>query len=165
MNRRKSVALGSGPSFSSQEKKSRTGFSFRRTDSSRDMHTPLPSTLPGRDTPSVTGDSTTTSPPPVSLRETPVSEEPTGIMPIQEVVENPVATNGTAANHADGQHAQTTTTQVRALIKLQARIANVLFGSLKSTRKVTLRSRRLLMRLQEPKGKPRGKLFFHYRLD
>ncbi|CRG89572.1 Formin-like protein 14 [Talaromyces islandicus] len=92
MNRRKSIALGSGSSISGQEKKSRPGFSFRRADSSRDMHAQLPSTPPGRDSPSI-GDSTA-SPPPVSLRDAPVPEEPTGITPIQEVTETPVTTNG-----------------------------------------------------------------------
>jgi hypothetical protein len=112
MNRRKSVALSSGSSISGQEKKSRTGFSFRRGDSSRDVHTQLPSTPPGRDSPSIAGDSTASPPTTVSLRDPPILEESTGITPIQEAIETPVITNGTTANLANSQQAQTATAQV-----------------------------------------------------
>lgn len=92
MNRRKSVALTPTSPFPS-EKKSRSGFSFRRGDSSRDVHTQLPSTPPGRDSPSGF-DSFASTPPASQLtrKETRQSEDPDAITPIPEVTAN--GTNG-----------------------------------------------------------------------
>ncbi|KAH8698561.1 Muniscin C-terminal mu homology domain-containing protein [Talaromyces proteolyticus] len=102
MNRRKSVVLGSGSSISGQEKKIRPAFTFRRGDSSREAQQ-LPSTPPGRDTPSITGDFTASPTTSVSLREPPVREESSTIAPIQEVTETTVTTNGTTKHEATGQ--------------------------------------------------------------
>jgi hypothetical protein len=97
MNRRKSVVLNSASPFTA-EKKTRSPFSFRRGDSSRDVHTQLPSTPPGRDSPS--GVESFASTPPASQlarNESRQSEDPDAITPIPEVTPN--GTNGTA-NHS-----------------------------------------------------------------
>ncbi|KKA19018.1 hypothetical protein T310_7029, partial [Rasamsonia emersonii CBS 393.64] len=62
MNRRKSIVQAPGGAFPLSEKKNRSPFPFRRSDSSREAHTQLPSTPPGRDTPSTGFDSITTPP-------------------------------------------------------------------------------------------------------
>ncbi|EED21492.1 conserved hypothetical protein [Talaromyces stipitatus ATCC 10500] len=101
MNRRKSVVLGSGTSIPT-EKKSRPGFGFRRGDSSSNVHTQLPSTPPGRDTPSIAGESIGSPPPTASTANEYIqTEDTTTITPIPETNETAATTNGLASNHAD----------------------------------------------------------------
>lgn len=111
MNRRKSVVIGSGTSIPSSEKKGRPTFGFRRGDSSQNVHTQLPSTPPGRDTPSIASESigspSGTIP---ASRDAHISEEPSGITPIPETTETVATTNGTS-NHVDSE-APTATSQV-----------------------------------------------------
>lgn len=101
MNRRKSIVVGSGSSLSS-EKKSRPGFGFRRADSGQNVHTQLPSTPPGRDTPSIASESIG-SPPGTgnAARETFGSEETAAIASIPETTETAATTNGLNSPRAD----------------------------------------------------------------
>ncbi|KAL1969485.1 hypothetical protein VTN77DRAFT_8923 [Rasamsonia byssochlamydoides] len=91
MNRRKSIVQAPGGAFPLSDKKNRSPFPFRRGDSSREAHTQLPSTPPGRDTPSAGIDSITTPP---DLRH-----ESRGRDDIAPVPETPVTMNGTTADH------------------------------------------------------------------
>lgn len=99
MNRRKSIVIGSGTSHPS-EKKSRPGFGFRRGDSSSNVHTQLPSTPPGRDTPSIASESIGSPPPTGSTVNDYVPSED-AITPIAETIEPTATTNGLASNHTD----------------------------------------------------------------
>ncbi|KAI7973635.1 hypothetical protein EIK77_004241 [Talaromyces pinophilus] len=99
MNRRKSIVIGSGTSLPS-EKKSRPGFGFRRGDSSSNVHTQLPSTPPGRDTPSIASESIGSPPPTGSTVNDYVPSED-AITPIAETTEPTATTNGLASNHTD----------------------------------------------------------------
>lgn len=95
MNRRKSMAFS--PNFSSpgSEKKSRSPFAFRKSESKD--HTPLPSTPPNNETPD-TAESVAT---PASSHPTRngqrVSEDPDAITPIPEDSVAPT-TNGATAH-------------------------------------------------------------------
>ncbi|EEA25613.1 Suppressor of Profilin deletion [Talaromyces marneffei ATCC 18224] len=99
MNRRKSVVIGSGTSLPS-EKKSRPAFGFRRGDSSSNVHTQLPSTPPGRDTPSIASESIG-SPPPTGSTVNDYVPSDDAITPIAETTEITATTNGLASNHMD----------------------------------------------------------------
>lgn len=116
MNRRKSIVQAPGGAFPLSEKKNRSPFPFRRSDSSREAHTQLPSTPPGRDTPSTGFDSITTPP---DTRHTPsdslAREDLNAITPIQEAS---ATTNGTTVDHEHTEQGQAgaVSAQVRSLI-------------------------------------------------
>ena len=105
MNRRKSIVQSSSGAFPLSEKKGRSAFPFRRGDTSRDgQHTQLPSTPPGRDTPSTGFDSITTPPDRgYTSSESRPREDLNAIAPIQET---PVTTNGTTADHEHSERGQ-----------------------------------------------------------
>lgn len=101
MNRRKSVVLGPGSSFP-MEKKGRSGFGFRRGDSSN-AHAQLPSTPPGRDSRSIASDSIASPPPTRSTtNDYPPSEDV--ITPIPESNDTSAATAATAATNGLTPH-------------------------------------------------------------
>ena len=118
MNRRKSVVIGSGTSLPS-EKKSRPGFGFRRGDSSSNAHSQLPSTPPGRDTPSIASDSIGSPPPTGSTVNDYVQSEDT-ITPIAEATETSITTNGTAPHHTEAVAPPVAANQVGAFPRITA---------------------------------------------
>jgi hypothetical protein len=148
MNRRKSIVGSSSGAFPLPDKKSRSPFAFRRGEGSRDgQHTQLPSTPPGRDTPSTGLDSITTPPDRgYTSSESRQREDVNAIPPIQEA---PVTTNGTTADHEQVERTQVdvVSPQVQILL-LQVSVSKStdVSQSPKQIQRVIRNARKLLMR-------------------
>jgi hypothetical protein len=165
MNRRKSIVIGSGISLPSSEKKSRPAFGFRRGDSSQNVHAQLPSTPPGRDTPSIASESVGSPSGTIAAsRDTYVTEDSTAITSIPETVETIAATNGTTSNHTDTQIPPAAMIQVcRFYLYVSNSLIHRNLCRLRWTRKGILKGRAFLMILHRPREKHQG-MFYHVQI-